>query len=188
MDVVQASLTDLEAGLATLEESPADHGTLELIVCRPAVGERQVLDQADLDLTEGLVGDTWHVRTSSRTADGSPHPEMQITLMNSRIIELIEPDRTRWPLAGDQLFVDLDLSAENLPSGQQLALGTAVLEITAMPHTGCAKFTERYGSDAIRFVNGVEGRQARRRGIYARVVQPGTIRPGDTIRKIAPAE
>lgn len=187
MDVVQASLTDLEAGLAELEASPQDHGILEMIVIRPAVDERVVLAEAALDPTEGLVGDTWNVRKSSRTADGSPHPEMQITLMNSRIIGLIEPDRARWPLAGDQLFVDLDLSTDNLPVGQRLAIGTAVLEITAMPHTGCAKFTERFGSEAIRFVNGVEGRAARRRGIYARVVQPGTIRAGDRITKITPA-
>jgi hypothetical protein len=114
----------------------------------------------------------------------SAHPEAQITLMNSRVIQLLSGGRESWPLAGDQLFVDLDLSIDNLPAGQRLSIGSAVLEITAMPHTGCDKFTARFGHDAIRFVNSREGRAARRRGIYARVVQAGTIRAGDTISKI----
>jgi hypothetical protein len=178
------TMTDLEAGIVEAGISPRDHGTLEMIVARPGTDLRVVLDQGELHVEDGLVGDDWKMRGSKSTPDGSAHPEAQITLMNSRVIELLSGGRESWPLAGDQLFVDLDLSVDNLPAGQRIAIGSAVLEITAMPHTGCDKFTARFGHDAIRFVNSKEGRAARRRGIYARVVQAGTIRAGDTITKI----
>lgn len=176
--------TELQTGLAGLGESPRDNGTLEMIVCRPNIGERRVLDRAELDLVEGLVDDNWWARGSKQTEDGSAHPGTQIAIMNSRIIHLLAQDRSRWSLAGDQLFIDLDLSLDNLPAGQRIAIGSTVLEITDVPHNGCAKFTERFGHDAIRFVNSPEGRQARRRGIFARVIQPGTITVGDTVSKI----
>jgi len=176
--------TDILSRLEALGNSPLDHGRLEMIVCRPAIEQRKVLECAELDLLEGLVGDSWRARGSSRTEDGSPNFEAQITIMNSRIIQVLAQDRSRWPLAGDQLYIDLDLSIENLPPGQRIAIGTAVLEVSATPHTGCAKFTERFGHDAIRFVNSAEGRQGRRRGLNARVIEPGTICVGDIVSKI----
>ena len=175
--------TELQAAMAWIGQSPQDEGKLEMIVARPSVEQREVLASGQLDPTEGLVGDNWQVRGSKRTDDGSAHPDMQITLMNARAIQTLTPDRGRWPLAGDQLFVDMDLTPENLPPGQQLAIGTALLEITAMPHTGCDKFTARFGHDAIRWVNSPSGRQLRLRGIYAKVIQPGTIQVGDVIQK-----
>jgi len=177
-------MAELDAGLAGLGPSPQDDGKLQMIVCRPSVGERRALEQAELDPVNGLIGDNWLARGSKSTEDGRAHPDAQIAIMNSRIIGLLAQDRAYWPLAGDQLFIDLDLSIDNLRPGQRIAIGTAVLEITDVPHTGCAKFTERFGHDAIRFVNSEEGRQARRRGMYGRVVQPGIIRVGDTISKI----
>lgn len=154
---------------------------------RPRTGAREVLEGAELDVKAGLVGDTWRVRASSRTPDRSPHPDLQITLMNSRVAALIAGDRTRWPLAGDQLYVDFDLSEANVPAGTRLAIGSSVVEITAEQHTGCRKFVERFGVEAMKFVNSRRGRELHLRGINARVVRPGVIRTGDAVRKIAPA-
>lgn len=175
---------ELTSGLDEIRRSPANEGTLELVVRRPAESEREVLEEGVLDLEEGLVGDSWRVRGSSRTPDGSANPLAQLTLMNARTIALLAGERERWPLAGDQLFVDLDLSIENLPPETRLAVGDAVVEVTAEPHTGCAKFSARFGSDALRFVNSPDGRALRLRGLNARVVEPGTVRPGDSVRKL----
>ncbi len=156
-------------------------GVVELIVRRPAVGEREVLEEAELDLEQGLVGDRWW---SGAHVDGKPlDTKAQLTLMNARVLERLEPDRSRWPLAGDQLYVDLDLAEEGLPAGTRLEVGSAVIEVSAAPHTGCAKFTARFGSDATRFVNAKDGRRQRLRGMNARVITPGTVRVGDTIRR-----
>lgn len=180
------STAQLEAGLARLLAAPKDAGRLDMIVRRPGVGEREVLEAGVLDLEEGLVGDTWRARPSSRMPDRSPHPDMQINVMASRVIDLVAGQRDRWALAGDQLFLDMDLSAVNLPAGTRLAIGEAVLEVTAQPHTGCGKFVERFGADAMKFVNSPTGRSLNLRGINARVVRPGTVRVGDRARKLPP--
>jgi hypothetical protein len=175
---------ELIAGLTEVRRSPVDDGTVELIVCRPARGEREVLDAARLDLANGLVGDMWWTRPSSKTGDGTPHPDMQITLINARFAALVAVDPERRALAGDQLYVDLDLSAANLPPGTHLQLGSAVIAITDVPHTGCAKFGRRFGSDAMEFVQTAVGRELNLRGLMARVVVPGTVTTGDDVRKI----
>lgn len=175
----------LEAGLDHILSSPSDEGRLELIVRRPARNEREVLDEGVLDLEKGLLGDTWPLRGSSRTADGSPHSDMQLNLMNARVAALVAIDLDRRALAGDQLYVDFDLSEANLPAGSRVAVGEAVIEFTDQPHRGCAKFAERFGVDALRFVNTGDARQLRLRGANAKVLVPGTIRPGDPIRKLS---
>jgi hypothetical protein len=175
---------ELAAGLDEISRSPTAQGTVELIVRRPAVDGRDVLEDGVLDLDEGLVGDTWRPRGSIRGVDGAANPDAQLTLMNARAIDLIAGSRDRWPLAGDQLFVDLDLSVENLPAGTRLSVGDAVVEVTAEPHTGCAKFSARFGSDAITFVNKSPGRELRLRGLNARVVRPGAVRVGDAVAKL----
>jgi hypothetical protein len=177
----------LTAALDDLRAAPPDGGTVELVVRRPAAGEREVLQVGTLDPAAGLVGDNWASRGSSRTADGSAHPEMQLNVINARLSALVAIDPDRRPLAGDQLHVDLDLSEDNLPPGTQLALGSAVIEVTAQPHTGCAQFVERFGRDAMRFVNSPIGRQLRLRGLNAKVVVGGTVSPGDQIWKVTSA-
>jgi hypothetical protein len=176
------STAELEAGVDDVRRSPRDRGTLELIVVRPAVDERVVLGEARFDLELGVVGDTWSERPTSTSP--TPNPEAQVTLMNSRAAALIAGDRDRWPLAGDQLYVDLDLSGEHLPPGSRLQIGTAVLEVSAKPHTGCAKFSARFGSDAWAFLRSDAGRELNLRGINARVVEPGVAQTGSVITNL----
>ena len=178
--VKHLTMDELEAGLNEILHSPKEEGVLKLIVRRPHVDVREVIEIGVLDQEFGLVGDGWYSRGS---AGGSANMEAQLTLMNSRVIDLLAQDKERWELAGDQLFVDLDLSKENLPPGTRLELGSAVVEVTALPHTGCNKFVSRFGMDAMNFVNSPRGKQLNLRGIYTKVVQAGTIRVGDVIRK-----
>ncbi len=178
------SLTELEAGLDDVSQSPKEQGELLLIVRRPQTDGREILAEAQLDPAQGLVGDDWITRQSRRDADKAPDPENQLTLMNARVIALVAPDPARWPLAGDQLYVDLDLSAENLPAGTRLSIGTAVLQVSAKPHTGCNKFAARFGEAALQFINSPDHKALRLRGVNARIVQPGVIHPGDIVSKI----
>jgi MOSC domain-containing protein YiiM len=173
----------LEAGLDRIRDSPQDGGRIVLIVRRPAVNERQMPAEAVLDQVAGLAGDNWLARGSRRTPDGSADPQRQVTVMNARVAELVAGGTGRMPLAGDQLYLDLDLSVGNLPPGSLLAMGQAVLEVSEVPHLGCAKFVERFGSEAMRFVSSRMGRQMRLRGMNARVVVPGTVRLGDLAAK-----
>ncbi len=175
---------ELLTGLPMIRQSPQDAGVLELIVQRPQTDERQILDEGTLDLAVGLVGDNWRPRGSSRTADGSAHPDMQLNVMNARVIALLAREKDRWPLAGDQLFIDMDLSSENLAPGTRLALGSAVIEVTDQPHTSCKKFAARFGLDAIKLVNSPLGRHLQLRGLNAKVTRPGVIRVGDFVKKI----
>lgn len=178
------SRQELEAGLAEIRQAPAVRGTLEMIVRRPTINRREVLNQGELNPAEGLAGDSWSTRPSSRTPDKSPHPHMQLNIMGARAIALLARTRDRWPLAGDQLFVDFDLSEANLPAGSRLQIGAAVVEVTSEPHTGCGKFLTRFGVDAMKFVNAPGGRALRLRGLNARVVTAGAIRVGDVVQKL----
>lgn len=176
---------ELEAGLEHILEAPEDNGELMLIVYRPDVDQREVVQEALLDEEHGLVGDNWLTRGSRHIEDGSADPEMQLNIMNSRVAELVAQDPERMPLAGDQLYLDLNLSSENLPPGTRLELGEAVLEVTEPPHTGCSKFATRFGKDAVVFVNSGFGRTQNFRGICARVVKGGAIKAGDIARKVS---
>ena len=181
----QANVTDhltteqLEAGLEHIRQSPADGGSLLMIVRRPGTDEREVVEEAALDVDVGLVGDNWKARGSPRTPDGKANPEAQITMMNSRLLALLAQSEERWPLAGDQLVIDMDLSVDNLPPGTRLSIGSAMVEISAKPHTGCEKFEDRFGRDALRFISTPLGRGLRLRGVNTKVVRSGTIRVGD---------
>lgn len=174
--------TALQAALPDIERSPKSAGTLELIVRRPSVDRRETLDVAELSRAEGVVGDNWQFLPSRHTRDRSPHPGRQLTLMNSRLAALVARDPERWPLAGDQLYVDLDLSEANLPPGTRLSIGNAEIEMTDQAHTGCAKFVSRFGVDAMKFVNSPIGRSLRLRGAYAKVIRPGQIARRDIVQ------
>src|SRR5262245_61004437 len=180
------SLSELEASLEGIRQAPKEEGPVIWIVRRPATGKREVVSEAEFDLAEGLRGDNWRQRGSRRTPDGSANPAAQVTLMNARVINLLAKAKDRWALAGDQLYVDLDLSTANLPAGTHLALGGAVLEVSGEPHAGCGQFKGHFGPDALSFVNSPAGRELNLRGINTRVVKPGGVRVGDRIRKIAP--
>lgn len=184
MDIKYLTIEELEAGLENIRQSPKDNGTLDMIVRRPQVEEREVLSEGKLDIMAGLEGDNWKVRGSSSTSDKSAHPEMQINIMNSRVIDLLAQEKERWQLAGDQLYIDMDLSEENLPAGTKLSIGEAILQISTEPHSGCKKFTARFGLEAMKFVNSPLGKELHLRGVNAKVIQAGVIRVGATVRKV----
>ncbi|NIM61787.1 MAG: MOSC domain-containing protein, partial [Acidobacteria bacterium] len=156
---------ELEAGLEEILESPKDEGRLELIAVRPASGKRRILERGRLSLAEGLVGDNWKARGSRRTADGAAHPGMQLNIMNARVALLVAQHAERRALAGDQLYIDLDPSPENLPPGTELGIGEALVAVTDQPHLGCKKFVRRFGVEALKFVNSQTGRKPNLRGI-----------------------
>jgi len=184
LNVNHLSLVEMEAGLDHIRQSPKDEGRVMLIVRRPGEDERESLQSAELDPQLGLIGDNWKDRGSRRTHDGSANIESQITIMNARVIELLAQDVEHWSLAGDQFYIDMNLSEENIPPGTRLAIGSAVVEVSSIPHTGCKKFAARYGTDATKFVNSPEGKQLHLRGINARIVQAGTVHVGDVVKKI----
>lgn len=175
---------ELEAGIAQIQAAPGEQGTLRLIVARTAVDEREIVEQGDLTLEGGLAGDNWLARGDRHTEDGTADPLRQVTIMNSRVLELIAGPTEQWPAAGDQLYADFDISESNAPAGTRLRVGDATLEVTKAPHLGCDKFRARYGRDALRWVNSETGMALKLRGINARVVQPGTIWTGDPITKL----
>lgn len=183
-EIKYLTLAELESGLGEIRKSPKDEGVLELIVVRPKMNEREILETGELDTKIGLVGDNWQTKKSWATKDKKPHPEMQINIMNSRAIALIAQTKDRWQLAGDQFYVDMDLSEENLPPKSRLRIGSAILEITEVPHNGCAKFTKRFGKDAVKFVNSKTGKQLHLRGLNAKIIQGGTVKTGDIVKKI----
>ena len=184
LNVEYLSTSELEAGLDYIRQAPSDQGTLKMIVRRPLEDERESVERGELSLSEGLIGDNWKRRGSRHTPDGSAHLYAQITITNARSIALLAQSEERWALAGDQLFVDFDLSEDNIPPGTRLAIGSAILEVSVEPHSGCKKFSDRFGVEAMKFVNSPEGKRLHLRGINARIIQAGTIRVGDVVSKI----
>lgn len=178
---MQRTTAELEASLDHILAAPRDGGPIEMIVCRPGENEREVIDSGELTTESGLVGDNWILRVDE---NGEPHRAAQLTLMNSRVTDAVAVTRDRWPLAGDQVYVDLDISQENLPPGSRIQVGSAVVEISEAPHTGCAKFAARFGKEALRFANVGIGRENRFRGVNAFVVESGTFQVGDKITKV----
>lgn len=179
------SIDILEAGLGHIRESPTDNGILQMIVVRPAKKERATPQHCELSLQRGVEGDHWATGCWKSLPDGRPDPTVQVAIMNSRCLDLITPSKLQWSLAGDNLIVDLDLSDRNLKPGQKLSIGTAILEITDVPHNGCTNFKERFGLDALKFVSTKTAKELRLRGIYAQVIQNGEVRIGDRMKKIA---
>lgn len=175
------TLPELDANMEHVKQAPKQTGTVDLIVCRPMEGQRAVLHKAELDTEQGLIGDSWKARGYKK---GPANTAMQINIMNSRATAALEDNKERWPLAGDQFYVDFNISKENLPAGSRIKLGSAVLEVTAEPHLGCHKFSERFGKDAVMWVNSDEGKALNLRGINARVIESGEVTTGDSISKL----
>lgn len=173
----------LERGFDLIKMSPSIRGSLQLVVIRPEEDQRKELTEGVLDEKQGLLGDNWSTRGSSQTRNGSAHPDMQINIMNSRVARLLSQDKSHWKMAGDQLFVDLNLNKDNVPPGTRLSIGEAELEVTAIPHVGCKKFAQRFGTDALKFISTKQGRFWQLRGINAKVIKGGKIRVGDTVIK-----
>lgn len=184
-DIRHATYSELEERLELVRLSPKDRGTIELIVRRPRVDEREILDEAQLSEADGLVGDWWSDTKSSDAEEAGIRALCQVTLMNARALDMIAGSRERWAIAGDQIIVDFDLSEDNVPAGTRLALGDAVLEVTPKPHLGCGKFTARFGSEATKFFNSPVGREMHLRGIHARVVKAGVVRHGDEVTRLS---
>lgn len=180
----QFTLEQLKTQLNHIQASPKESGRVLLIVRRPTTEEREVIAQGRLIPASGLEGDNWRERGSTAMTDGSANPEAEITLMNSRVIQALTQDETRWALAGDQFFVDFDLSEENIPAGSRLAMGSAILEVSPLPHNGCKKFSARFGVDALKFISMAENKPLRMRGINAKIIQAGDVKQGDPIRKM----
>ncbi|MFW9931002.1 MAG: MOSC domain-containing protein [Candidatus Thorarchaeota archaeon] len=178
------SFQELNDRFNALTPSPKDVGTVDLICIRPTENSREVKDSVIVDNQLGIIGDNWKSRGSKHTPDGSAIPDAQITIMNSRIINLITQDKNFWSLAGDQLFIDLDISSDNLPSGSRLTIDDVILEVTPLPHNGCIKFSNRFGSDATKFVSNKEGQKYHRRGIYVKVIKSGRIHTGSIVKKL----
>jgi MOSC domain-containing protein YiiM len=184
MEKKHLSNKEIEAGLSHVLASPKDQGELKAIVVRPEVNQRERLAAARLSPEGGVEGDRWATSTTLRRADGSPDPRTQVSLMNARILQLIANADDRMALAGDNLIVDLDLSEGNLSVGQKLAIGEVTLQITDVPHTGCDKFADRFGTDAVRYVNAPATKPLHLRGLYAQVLTAGTLRVGQVVRKV----
>lgn len=180
----QYPISELQLGIDEIKDSPKDNGVLEMIVRRPETETREIINAGEISLTNGLEGDNWKARGSSSIPDGSADPEAQITLMNTRVIQLLAGDKEHWQWAGDQLFVDIDLSIDNFPPHSRLQIGSAILEISAKPHTGCKKFSGRFGIEALEFISTPLGKALRMRGVNAKVVQAGEIKVGDIVKKL----
>ena len=172
-------MSALLAGLKTLPPLPADSGNLRMIVRRPAVNLREQLTKTRLTVDEGLPGDAWG-RNPKRL------PDAQLAVMQWDVAELIANGQSL-TLFGDNLFVDFDISVANLPIGSRLRVGTAVVEVTPMPHDGCSKFKARFGMDAFRFVWEASTRDQNLRGTYWKVVEPGDIHEGAGINILSRA-
>jgi MOSC domain-containing protein YiiM len=178
------TIAALQAGLPEIRNAPANDGIVQAIVIRPRTNEREDVETCEISAAGGVHGDSWVRKSWIKTEAGAPHPDAQICIMNSRVIDVIAGgERANWPPAGDNFLIDLDVSEANLKPGQRLLMGSAIIEITGEPHLGCAKFSKRYGRDAVVFVNKGDGPSLRLRGVYARVVQDGRVSVGDRVLK-----
>jgi MOSC domain-containing protein YiiM len=171
------SLDALEDGLAALPPPPRDRGRVTLIVRRRADGVRETPARVELTRERGVPGDRWQRLQPDA-------PQMQLAVMQQDLAELIANGQPL-SLFGDNLFVDLDLSAANLPFGSQIRVGSAIVEMTPEPHDGCHKFAGRFGNDALRFVATKATRAENRRGVYWTTIEAGEVAVGDELRVLS---
>lgn len=177
------SKEQIEARLDWIKASPADKGTLAGLCIRPELNQRRELESCLLSPEGGVEGDFWVRQCWKKLEDGSSDPIVQVAIMNARAVDVVAGSRDRWKLAGDQLFVDFDLSEDRIAPGDRLQIGEAVVEIAPIPHTGCDLFRDRYGMDAVKFINSKLGKSLRLRGVFAQIVRGGMVRLGDPVQK-----
>ena len=170
---------ELEALWSAAPPPPRERGSVRLLCVRRAPSEHETPESVEVTVSEGLVGDRW-----SRATAHDPDPDSQVTLMMAGVAELVAAAEQPLHEAGDNILVDYDISVDNLPVGSRLRIGEAVLEVSATPHTGCSKFSGRFGQDALRWVNWRYWRERRLRGVNCRVVSGGTVRLGDAVERI----
>lgn len=168
---------ELESGLQALPPAPRDLGRVTAIIRRPEPQQRESLESVDLSVEAGIPGDAWN-RAPTKS------PEGQLAVMNTAIARLIANGQDL-VVFGDNLFVDLDLSAASLPSGSRLSVGNAIVEVTPLPHNGCKKFHARFGPDALRLVQAPGTRAQNYRGIYWKVVTSGQVQVGAPVHVLS---
>ncbi len=170
-------MEDLLKRLAALPRAPRDRGEIAALFARPGSNERTPIEKANLTAAGGMPGDRW-----SRPREGKPdpRPDKMLATMQAGVARMIANGQPLG-LFGDNLYLDLDLSAANLPAGTRLRAGGAVLEVTPEPHNGCLKFKARVGADALRLVSRKEDRHRNLRGIYLKVIEDGLVAAGDPV-------
>lgn len=180
---MHATMDELLAATPSILDAPKDRAEISMLCLRPGYNQRRFVDHIDVSPEEGIPGERWSTRPWLTLPDGAAHPGIQVCILSKRVLDLVWRDRATTPHPGDTFIVDMDLSEDNLPDGQLLQAGSAVLRVSEVFNDGCVKWKARYGADAKDWVNLPEYRAARLRGILCSVEQAGRIANGDLLIK-----
>jgi len=178
------SLDELQRALAHVQSAPKDGATVEMLCMRPDFGQRNFVDKLELTTASGIPGERWTKHPWMTLEDGSPDPRIQVSILGRRVLDLVWRDRENTPHPGDTMIADMDMSEANLPAGQHLSIGSAVLEVSDLFNEACVKWKVRYGAYARAWITLPDNRPLRLRGILCRIVKDGIVRNGDVITKL----